>query len=264
MAEFLELRNISAGYGEKIILKDISFKVEKGEFIALIGPNGAGKTTLFRTLLGIIPALKGEIIFKGQNFSSLSLAYRAKHIASLPQMYIHNIHLRVEEFILLGRFPYLDRFRRVSSSDIQITHEVIELLELGELKKMYVNELSGGDLQRVLIAQALVQQPELLLLDEPTTHLDIGHQIEIMDILYNLNQKGLTIITVLHDLNLASEYCQRLILLNKGRMVKDGTPHEVLDYRVIEEVYNTTVVVKENPYSKKPFLILIPRRYIKL
>jgi len=260
LADFLELKNVTAGYKNKIVLHDISFNVEKQEFIALIGPNGAGKTTLFRVLLGILAVKSGEIIFQGKRLETLSLLYRAQHIASLPQIYASNIHFNVGEFILLGRFPYGDRFHRITSEDRKISDRVIEILELQKLKTVKVNELSGGDLQRVLIAQALVQEPELLLLDEPTAHLDIGHQIEIMDILYNLNQEGLTIITVLHDLNLASEYCQRLILLNNGRIIKDGPPYDVLDYKIIEEVYNTWVVIKENPYTHKPFVLPVSRR----
>ena len=256
MDNLLEVTGAFSGYKDKLVIKDVSFNISEGEFIGLIGPNGAGKSTLFKTLTGILPLLKGSIFYQGIDLTKMNYNERAKKIAVLPQIFEIQFSYSVEEFILLGRFPYLDKFSPFSEKDGVVTDKIINMLSLDKIRKKKINETSGGELQKVLIAQAFVQEPELLLLDEPTSHLDIGSQIEIMDILENFNKDGLTVISVLHDLNLASEYCSRLILLNEGEIVKDGLPQEVMDYKLIEQVYRTRVVIKENPYSKKPFLIL--------
>ena len=141
-----------------------------------------------------------------------------------------------------------------------MTDNIMRLTEVNSLKNRFVTELSGGELQRVILSQALVQEPELLLLDEPTSHLDIGHQVEIMDLIRRLNrEKKLTILMVLHDLNLAGEYCDKLILLDKGKIHKSGMPNEVLNYQDIETVYKTVVVIKENPITQRPHVLLIPK-----
>jgi len=256
LGNLLEVTGISSGYKDKLVIKDVSFNISEGEFIGLIGPNGAGKSTLFKTLTGILPLLKGNIFYRRIDLTGMSYNERAKKIAVLPQIFKIQFSYSVEEFILLGRFPHLDKFSLSSWKDRVVTDKIIDMLSLRRIRKKKINETSGGELQKVLIAQAFVQEPELLLLDEPTSHLDIGNQVEIMDILRNFNREGLTVISVLHDLNLASEYCNRLILLNDGEVVKDGAPREVMDYELIEHVYKTRVVIKENPYSKKPFLIL--------
>lgn len=255
MTELLKVENVSAGYDGKKVIRDISFSISAGEFLSLIGPNGAGKTTLFRTISARIYPESGQVLWQGQDLFKMNPLLRAEKIAVLPQFLPLPRGYNVQEFISLGRFPY-QKWGELSSSDQEVIQRVIHLLQLENLKNKYLFEISGGELQKILIAQTLVQEPELLLLDEPTSHLDIGHQIEIMDLLKRLNREGLTIIAVLHDLNLASEYCDRLILLNEGKVVKDGSPWEVMDYRIIEKVYNVTVVIKENPYSRRPFLIL--------
>ncbi|MDP8233988.1 MAG: ABC transporter ATP-binding protein [Candidatus Saelkia tenebricola] len=256
MDNLLEIKNVFSGYNKKPVIKGISFEVAKGEFIGLIGPNGAGKSTLFKTLNGILPILKGEVYYQGADLTKMNLNERARRIAVLPQVFKVQFSYTVEEFIFLGRFPYSERFRCFSKKDETVVCKSIEMLSLQKIRNRKINELSGGELQKVLVAQAFVQEPELLLLDEPTSHLDIGGQVEIMNTLRDFNENGLTVISVLHDLNLASEYCNRLILLNNGELIKNGTPQEVMDYQLIEQVYKARVVIKENPYSNKPFLIL--------
>jgi iron complex transport system ATP-binding protein len=159
---------------------------------------------------------------------------------------------------MMGRFPHLGRLKDPGKRDREITEESLELTDTADLRFRTLHELSGGERQRVLLAQALAQKPVLLLLDEPTAHLDIGHQIGILNVIKKLNQhQGLTVITVLHDLNLAGEYCGRIVLMNAGRIHTDGPPSEVLTYRNIEDVYKTVVIVKENPLSKKPYVVLV-------
>jgi iron complex transport system ATP-binding protein len=167
--------------------------------------------------------------------------------------------MTVEEFVLLGRIPYYERFRFLETkNDLKIARDAMALTDSLRLKDQFMSQISGGERQLALIARALAQEPKLLLLDEPTTYLDITHQVGILDLVRRLNRNfGLTVIMVLHDLNLAGEYCQRLVLLDRGEIRKFGFPEEVLDYRIIEEVYKTVVVVEENPISHKPYVLAI-------
>ncbi|MDP8217024.1 MAG: ABC transporter ATP-binding protein [Candidatus Kaelpia imicola] len=260
MDSILELKNVSSGYKDKIVIKDINFKVKRGEFIGLIGPNGAGKTTLFKTLMGILRPDRGEILYGEMAIIDIPLKERARRIAFLPQIFETRFSYTVEEFIAMGRFPHQDGLSTYSKEDLERVKDVIGRFSLTDIRDRRIDELSGGELQRVLFAQSIAQDPELLLLDEPTTHLDIGHQLEIMNSLSDLNQEGLTVIAILHDLNISAEFCDRLILMDKGRVARDGEPSFVMDYNIIEEVYNARVVIRENPYSGKPFLILYRNR----
>jgi iron complex transport system ATP-binding protein len=159
----------------------------------------------------------------------------------------------------MGRYPYIERFQKLSDQDNQVIEDSMKLIDIEHLSDRKLSELSGGERQRVYICQSLVQEPQLILLDEPTSHLDISHQVQILDLLTKLNkQKNITVIIILHDLNLASEYCDRLILLNQGKIVKDDTVKNVLKYDIIEQVYKTIVVVLENPVSKRPHIVLVP------
>jgi iron complex transport system ATP-binding protein len=178
----------------------------------------------------------------------------AKKIAVLPQNIEIAFQLKVEEFILMGRTPHLGRLERIKKGDIRIAEEAMEKTQVLHLRSRWMDELSGGERQRVFLAQALTQQPELLLLDEPTAHLDIKHQVEILELVKKLNKEELTVIMILHDLNLASEYCERVILLDRGRIFKDDVPQNVFTSCIIEKVYKTRVLVGRNPISSKPHL----------
>jgi iron complex transport system ATP-binding protein len=158
----------------------------------------------------------------------------------------------------MGRIPHLKRLQFETQRDLKIAQDALAMTDTPHLKEKMINELSSGERQRVIIAKALAQEPSLLFLDEPTSHLDIGHQIQILDLLKKLNrQNNLTIVMVLHDLNLASEYCSRIVLLNEGRIFKQGSPAEVLTYQNIEAVYRTVVVVNNNPLNSKPYVVLV-------
>ena len=185
----------------------------------------------------------------------------ATRIAVVPQGSESGI-IPAEEFVLLGRTPYYKKFQLVETkSDLEIARRCMSLTGTIGLKDCLLSEISGGERQLVHIARALAQEPKLLLLDEPTAHLDITHQVGILDLIRRLNKEfGLTVIMILHDLNLACEYCDRLILLNKGRIYKEGPPEEVMDYRTIEEVYKTVVVIKNNPISSKPHIFIYSKR----
>jgi len=255
----LELKSLACGYNLKQpVLQDIEFKVNEKEFVGIIGPNGSGKTTLLRVITRILKPNKGAVFLNGRNIWQMKFRELARYVAVVPQNF-GGIDMSVEDFVLLGRIPYLERLQFFESKmDLLIAQRCLSLTDTFKLKEKLMSEISGGERQLVLIARALAQEPKLLLLDEPTAHLDITHQVSILDLIKKLNKElGLTVVMVMHDLNLASEYCQRLVLINEGRIYKTGTPQEVLSYKIIEEVYKTVVVVEKNPVSAKPYVVLV-------
>ncbi|MFA5144552.1 MAG: ABC transporter ATP-binding protein [Candidatus Omnitrophota bacterium] len=256
----LQIRDLTCGYDSRFLLQDINFKVAAGEFIGIVGPNGSGKTTLLRAISGVLKLKKGVILFEGKDIPRINQKELARKMAVVSQNPPVN-SLTTEEFVLLGRIPHFQRLQFLESKqDLEIAERAMALTGTLKLRGRPVEEISGGEKQLVLIARALCQEPRLLLLDEPTAHLDITHQVAVLDLIKKLNKEfGLTVITVLHDLNLAGEYCDKLILLNNGRIHKVGAPGDVLTYQVIEDVYKTVVLVKENPISRRPYIFLVPQ-----
>lgn len=254
----LEVKNLSCGYGSKIVLEDVAFKLTEGEFIGIIGPNGSGKTTLLRAISRLIKPYKGNVLFKGEDIWLKKPQELAREIAVVSQSAAFS-HMTVEEFILLGRIPHRRNLQFMETKkDMDVLQRVMLLTDTLKFRERFVDEMSGGEKQITVIGRALAQEPKLLLLDEPTAFLDITHQVGILDLIKKLNKEfGLTVVMVLHDLNLASEYCERLVLINEGRIYKIGHPAEVLSYRVVEEVYKTIVVVGKNPVSSKPYILLV-------
>ena len=254
----LEVKNLTCGYDSKFILQDINFKVEKKELLGIIGPNGSGKTTLLRAMTGVLKPKQGVVLYEGKDIGQMHYKELAKEIGVVSQSFETGF-MSVEEFVLLGRIPYYKRFQFLEANeDLEIASRCMKLTDTLRLKDRLMQGLSGGEKQLVHIARALTQEPKLLLLDEPTTHLDISHQVRILDLIKRLNKElGFTVIMVLQDLNLASEYCQRLVLINKGQIYRIGLPEEILDYRIIEEVYETVVVVEKNPISSRPYILIV-------
>jgi len=255
----LEVRNLLCGYDSKFFLQNINFNIKHGEIVGIIGPNGSGKTTLLRAITGILKPGQGLILVEEKNIARIELKELAKKVAVVPQNFDIEF-ITVEEFVLLGRIPHFGKFQFFETQkDEEVARKAMLLTDTHKLKDRFLSETSGGEKQLVLIAKALAQEPKLLLLDEPTSHLDITHQVVVLDLVKRLNRDfGLTVCMVLHDLNLASEYCDRLLLLNNGSIHKSGTPKEVLTYQTIEEVYKTVVIVKENPVTHKPYIFLVP------
>jgi len=258
----LEVKNLVCGYNNKFILKNINFELKNKEILGIIGPNGSGKTTLLRAISKIIKQQAGQIIFEGKDIKKTGLNELAKKMAVVTQFSVASesyFNMTAEEIVQLGRTPFHSRLQfSETKQDEKIVEHAMLLTETFNLRNRPILELSGGERQLVFIARAIVQQPKLLVLDEPTAHLDIAHQIRILDLTKKLNTDfGLTVMVVLHDLNLASEYCDRIMLLNNGNIRKIGIPSEVLTYQIIEDVYKTVVVVEKNPISKKPYIILV-------
>jgi iron complex transport system ATP-binding protein len=254
----IRMEEIQCGYGPIIVLDGINLEIKKGEFVGIIGPNGSGKTTVLRAFTRLIKPVHGKIYLNNKDIYTLKHKEVAQEIAVVSQN-LPVIAMTVKEFVLLGRVPYYKNLQFFENKhDLVAADKAMTMTDTERLKDHYLSEMSGGEVQLAFIARAIAQEPSLLLLDEPTAHLDITHQVSILDLIKRLNrQHNLTVIIVLHDLNLASEYCDRLVLMDKGRIKKAGTPEEVLTYKDIEEVYHTVVVVEKNPLSGKPFVLVV-------
>lgn len=255
MEAALKIEDLDCGYGNKFRVSEVSFDIPAGSFTAIIGPNGAGKTTLFRAIAGLLKADRGKVLVEGADTAGLSHKQRARKIAVVNQA-VEAGSMSIEDYVLMGRLPYRMPFRFFESEeDYRIAEENMRLTGVWEKRDKLMNQLSGGEQQLAAIARALTQQTKILLLDEPTAHLDISHQMRVLNLIQRLNRENhLTVLLIVHDLNLASEYSDRLILMNRGRLYACGTPDEVLTYENIEKVYDTIVVTRNNPVSGKPFI----------
>jgi len=204
--DLLEVKNLTCGYNGTDVIRDVSFSIRQGEFLGILGPNGAGKTTLFRAVTGILRPGAGSILYNGRKIDEIPARELAREVAVLPQVLDVSFPFSVEEFVRMGRFARRGRLEPFGKEDEAAVDKAMALTEIQDLGSKILNHLSGGERQRVLLAQALAQEPRLMLLDEPTTHLDIKHQVEILGLLSGLNREGLTIAAILHDLHLAAEH----------------------------------------------------------
>ncbi len=261
MGSFFEILDFSCGYPGQFVLDNISFEIQKGDFVGIIGPNGSGKTTLFRGISGELATLNGNLRLGSNSIQKMNLKERAQNIGIVTQN-IEVGNMTVEEYVLMGRIPYRKQFQFFETkNDFEIAEKYIQLTGISELRDKNMNTLSGGEQQLAGIARALTQEPELLLLDEPTSHLDITHQVQILNLIRRLSENlGLTVLMIIHDLNLAGEYCDSLIMMQKGTVRKKGNPHEVLNYMDIEAVYETVVITRTNPVSGKPVVFLVSEK----
>lgn len=260
MVRVLNVQHVSGGYTSEPIVKDISFQVEKGDLFGILGPNGSGKTTLLKMISGVLAFQKGEIAIKGRSLHNYSTKELAKMIAVLSQHSSQAFSYTVKETVSLGRYAHQKGwFHSWSNEDEQIVQEVMSQTGVAKFQHKNIQELSGGERQRVFLAQALAQEPEILLLDEPTNHLDLSYQKELLDLLKKMTrEKGLTVVSIFHDLNLASLYCDRLLLLANGRIHTNDHPNEVVKVEKIKEVYRTDIEKQFHPIIPVPQMVLIP------
>jgi iron complex transport system ATP-binding protein len=255
----LQTDKIKFSYNQEEILKGIDLRIKSGSFIGIIGPNASGKSTLLKNMSKTLQVDSGTVYLNHKLLNDYSSLELARKMAVVPQNTEVSFNFNVYDIIMMGRHPYQKRWSGISKNDKKIVNEVMEVTDTFKLRSKLIKELSGGERQRVMIARALAQKPNILLLDEPTSSLDINYQAEIYDLLNYLNQKwDLTIITVSHDLNLTAQYCEQLILLNEGEIFASGSAEEVLTEENIREVYKAEVLIKSNPLSDKPFITLIP------
>jgi len=253
--------DVSAGYGAHDVLRSVSWRVSAGRFCGIIGPNGAGKSTLVRVLGRILAPRRGMVRLDGHDIKRMPAAQHARLVAIATRVPEYARSFTVREFMLLGRYPFAGESGRTAQGVIE---EALRRCDAAQFSLARLSELSSGEVQRVAVAQAIAQTPRLLLLDEPTAHLDIAHQVGLLDFIRELTHvRGLTVVGVFHDLNLASEYCDELLLLSEGRRVRAGSPAEVLVYDILEAVYRTAVVVKENPISGKPYVFPVPASWAR-
>ncbi|WP_242902235.1 ABC transporter ATP-binding protein [Actinomadura terrae] len=251
----VEVRGLDVALGGRPVLRKVSLDVPAGSWTAIIGPNGAGKSTLLRAVLGLLPS-DGEISVAGSDLGRLKPRQRAKVVAYAPQNPSLPVGMSVFDYTLLGRSPYIPHLGRESARDRAVAAEVLDRLDLAGLASRPMNHLSGGERQRVVLARALAQQTSVLLLDEPTTALDIGHQQQVMELVDQLRLSDeLTVVTTIHDLTLAGQYADDLVLLSAGRVAAAGTPAEVLTREALEEHFDARVRVLPGP-DGRPILSL--------
>jgi iron complex transport system ATP-binding protein len=250
----LRADGIHAGYLHKLVLHDVSAQVDPGKVLAIIGPNGCGKSTLLRSLAGLLPPARGSVTIAGHAIGSLSLRERARLVALLPQTYEGGGELTAEEMVLLGRTPYLSAYGSPSVRDREIVTDCLTATASLPLATRRVGELSGGERQRVLLARALAQQPRVLLLDEPTSNLDIRYQYEILDLVRRLaRREKLGVVLVLHQINLAAAVADSLLLLApNGQERAQGAPETVMTAEHLEAVYELPLRIAPHPISGRP------------
>jgi iron complex transport system ATP-binding protein len=247
---------VSFAYDKIEALAAVSLAITPGEIFGLLGPNGSGKSTLLRLMSGVTSPRSGQVLFAGQNLQTYEREALARQIAVGPQESRIELPFSVLEVVLMGRSPYLKRFGFEQAHDLAIAQQAMEQTGVSVLAAREIHELSGGERQRVVLARALAQEPQLLLLDEPTAFLDIKHQVEVYDLLKRLSrQQGLTVVAIMHDLNLAALYCDRLGLLKSGKVFAQGTPEQVLTYVNIKAVYDTEVYIGLNDITGKVHIL---------
>lgn len=257
----LQLKHVSAGYDEKLVVKDFTFTFEKNKFYGILGPNGSGKSTLLKVMTNIMKPQSGEVLLEQKPIHTFPSKKLAQKMAVLTQFHHTAFTNTVRETVAVGRYPYQNGI--FSSSTAQDDEAIIEAMEQTGITN-YAHEdmayLSGGEQQRVFIAQALAQQAPILLLDEPTNHLDISYQKQTLDLVrQKVNDSELTVIGIFHDINLASIYCDELILMNEGEIEVFGTPHEVVNSMYIDKVYHANVSTYAHPFMAKPQITLNPQ-----
>jgi len=263
MSNAVKVDNLVHKYKDFQIINDISFFVKRGEFFIIIGPNGSGKTTIIKLLAGIESPESGEINIMGRLINNYSEKELACSIAFVPQNIPIDFPFTVSEVVLMGRSPHMGILGIEEEYDIKIAGQAMEFTDVGHLSDRRLNQLSGGEQQRVFIACAICQEPEIILLDEPTASLDLSHQIRIMDILEQLKQKkNMTVIVVSHDLNLAAMYAERLLLLKEGKIIKMGIHQEVLTYNVLEDVYGCKLLLDKSSLGNFETIIPVPKKFM--
>lgn len=253
MMSRLHTDGLQIRYSEKVIIDDLQITIPDKKITTIIGANGCGKSTLLKAMTRIIPHQKGSIIFDGKEIVKEHTKQLAKKMAILPQTQESASGLTVGELVSYGRFPYQNGFGRLSKRDYEVIDWALDVTNASDFKQMPVDALSGGQRQRVWIAMALAQETEMIFLDEPTTYLDMAHQLEILELLQKLNEEeGRTIVMVLHDINQAARFADYIIALKDGAIVKKGSNHEVIQQDVLREVYQIDALIGTDPRTNQP------------
>ena len=246
------INNLSFAYSQSPVVEDLSLSVGPGEFVAIIGPNGAGKSTLLKLMAGLLAGFKGSVKFMGRSIGDYKPVELAQKVAFVPQETHVVFPFTVDEMILMGRMPYRQSFLFDTETDDQFVQQAMALTETGHLTGKMFTEISGGERQRVVLASALAQTPEVLLLDEPTVYLDVKHQLQFYEILARLNtQQHMTVIAVTHDINQAARHAGRMIAIREGVIVAEGTSDQVLTAEKLHEIFGITADIIERPDGRR-------------
>ncbi|GAA1616243.1 ABC transporter ATP-binding protein [Actinoplanes couchii] len=259
----MKTQNLSLGYGERTVVGDLSLELPTGRITMIVGPNACGKSTFLRGLARLLPPLAGAVLLDGRALAETPSREIARKLGILPQGPIAPDGITVGDLVGRGRHPHQGLFRRWNAEDDAAVTQALEATGTLELTGRAVDELSGGQRQRVWIAMALAQRTKVLLLDEPTTYLDVSHQVEVLDLLTDLNQRdGTTIVAVLHDLNLACRYADHLIVMKNGAVVVAGEPGSVVTASLVEEVFGMPCRIVPDPVSRTPMIVPIGRHHV--
>ncbi len=249
---FLTSHNLSGGYNQQAVVTKINLNLQAGEWLSILGANGSGKSTLLKLLCRVIKPLQGKVLLDGKAIHQLPPHVVARKIAVLPQQQTIPNGLTVEQLVSLGRTPYQPWYQwDLNAKDRVFVDDALKQTQLDSLRQRPVTQLSGGERQRAFLALALAQDPEILLLDEPTTYLDINYQLQLLELLKQLNLKGLTVVTVLHEINLAIRYSDRLALMKKGRLLTIGETTEVITTENLAQVFGVEVAILDTPVGKQ-------------
>ncbi|MFZ5826339.1 MAG: heme ABC transporter ATP-binding protein [Bacillota bacterium] len=257
---YLHVDSVTCSYGSRPVLHGLSLRVKRGEFLAVVGPNGSGKSTLVRTICRTLKPDSGRVLLDGREIYRMRARDLARQMAVVAQETTVGFDFTVEEIVMLGRTPHIAALRGEGERDRAAVEAALAMTNTAHLRNRLVTRLSGGERQRVMAARALAQEPQILILDEPTAHLDIAHQVDLLDLTRRLNRtEGLTVVAVLHDLNLAAQYADRLLMLKEGRRWAEGTPAEVLTEANVMAVYGSPVKIIRHPVEGTPHVILLSR-----
>jgi iron complex transport system ATP-binding protein len=256
MGKAIETKKLNFSYNGTPVLQNISLTIEEGEFLSILGPNGSGKTTFIKALTGIIKDIRGEVYLFEKPVATYRRKILARHVSFLPQNPPVSLPFLVRDIVMMGRFPYINRFEMERAHDIEAVEQAMELMDISRLAKRHLMELSGGEVKRVFIAQAVAQESSILFLDEPTANLDINYQVEIFKILEKFNEEmKKTIVLITHDINHAARFARRIVLLKNGEIVKKGTPDEVINSGDLKSVFSTDVCI-EYDSENKPYILI--------
>ncbi|MDD4658797.1 MAG: ABC transporter ATP-binding protein [Eubacteriales bacterium] len=254
----ISLENVNFAYNDSFRLEDIDLDIEAGALMGIIGPNGSGKSTLVKLMAGYLVPDSGRILLGGQPLARLKRKTVARKLAVVSQGIHTDFDFTVEEMVSLGRLPHLGRWQSEGPGDSEAIEWALGITHLTDFRQRAYNRLSGGEAQRVMVAQALAQQPEILLLDEPTTYMDMAYQQEMFTLMTRLNQEGITVVAVLHDVNMAALYCKELVAIRGGRIFAKGPAGAVITRENIKEIYGCTVEITWHPVASRPQITIMP------
>lgn len=253
----LETQNLSVAYGKQTIIPNLSVSIPKGKITALIGPNGCGKSTLLKTLVRINKPIAGDVLFENKSLSTYGDKILARSLSLLPQILVNPEGITVRKLVEYGRSPYVSHWGRLGQGDQIIVEQAMRDTGVFEFADKPVESLSGGQRQRAWIAMVIAQDTDVVMLDEPTTYLDMSHQVELMSLMQQMNAKGKTVVVVLHDLNQACRYCDHLVVLDQGHLVTEGSPDQVLTENMLSSVFDLKARVFRDPISNTPMCVAI-------